>query len=250
MNECMAVQTKFTEYLDGRLSGREMQSIAAHLDDCQECAGEWKSIQRTQSSLAALGPVPEPEDLLLRIRVAISHERARRHQSPFHAFNLAWRNTLGPFLLQAAGGFASAVLLMGSVILLVGMFTQPESAQASADEPLGNGDRAALPLSLQRSRRQPDRRRLRSGGGRGLCQWRGTGLRLPHRLRTDRRCDPLTGGELALVEPLRAGSPLWPAGSRPGGALLLRRLGARIAAFFASALEVRDARITSSLRAV
>ena len=137
MSECMAVQTKFTEYLDGRLSGREMQSIAAHLEVCSECASEWKSIERTQSSLAALGPVAEPEDLSLRIRVAISHERARRSQSPFHAFNLAWKNTLGPFLLQAAGGFASAVLLMGSVILLVGMFTQPETAQASADEPLG-----------------------------------------------------------------------------------------------------------------
>ena len=137
MNECMAVQTKFTEYLDGRLNGREMQSIAAHLEDCRECAGEWKSIERTQSSLAALGPVPEPEDLPLRIRVAISHERARSRRSPFHALNLAWRNTVGPFLLQAAGGFASAVLLMGSVILLVGMFTQPEIAQASADEPLG-----------------------------------------------------------------------------------------------------------------
>ena len=60
-----------------------------------------------------------------------------RSQSPFHALNLAWRNTVGPFLLQAAGGFASAVLLMGSVILLVGMFTRPETAQASADEPLG-----------------------------------------------------------------------------------------------------------------
>lgn len=137
MSECKAVQTKFSEYLDGRLNGREMQNIAAHLQDCQECASEWKSIQRTQSSLAALGPVAEPEDLTLRIRVAISHERARRFQGPFHAFNLAWKNTLGPFLLQAAGGFASAVLLMGSVILLVGMFTQPETAQASADEPLG-----------------------------------------------------------------------------------------------------------------
>jgi anti-sigma factor RsiW len=133
----MAVQAKFSEYLDGLLSGREMQSVAAHLEHCGECEGEWKLAQQTQSSLAALGPVPEPEDLPLRIRVAISHERARRLQSPFHAFNLAWKNTVGPFLLQAAGGFASAVLLMGSVILLVGMFTQPETAQASADEPLG-----------------------------------------------------------------------------------------------------------------
>lgn len=137
MNECSAVQAKFTEYLDGLLSGREMQSVAAHLDRCGVCASEWQLVKQTQSSLAALSPVPVPEDLPLRIRVAISQERARRFRSPFHSLNLAWRNTLGPFLLQAAGGFASAVLLMGSVILLVGMFTRPETAQASADEPLG-----------------------------------------------------------------------------------------------------------------
>jgi hypothetical protein len=137
MNECRSMQEKFTEYLDGRLSGREMQSVAAHLEHCRQCAGEWKSVELTQSSLAALGPVPEPEDLPLRIRVAISQERARRHRSPFQAFNLAWRNTVGPFLLQAAGGFVSSVLLMGSVILLVGMFSQPQVAEASADEPLG-----------------------------------------------------------------------------------------------------------------
>ena len=45
---------------------------------------------------------------------------------------------MGPFLLQASAGFASAVLLLGTVILLVTMFTQPESAQANNDEPLGN----------------------------------------------------------------------------------------------------------------
>jgi anti-sigma factor RsiW len=138
MNDCMAIQTKFTDYLDGRLSGREMQAVAAHLEGCRECAGEWKSLERTQLSLAGLGPVPEPEDLPLRIRVAISQERARRRQGPFHALDLAWRNTVGPFLLQAAAGFASAVLLLGTVIVLVSMFTQPESVQASADEPLGN----------------------------------------------------------------------------------------------------------------
>jgi anti-sigma factor RsiW len=137
MNSCDAMQAKFTEYLDGLLSGREMQEIAAHLEGCRECASEWKSLDQTQSSLAALGPAPEPEDLPLRIRVAISQERARRRRTPFHAMNMAWRNTVGPFLLQASAGFASAVLLMGTVIVLVGMFTQPESAQASADEPLG-----------------------------------------------------------------------------------------------------------------
>jgi hypothetical protein len=137
MNDCHAMQMKFTEYLDGRLSGREMQSVAAHMEQCSACAEDWKFLEKVQTSLAALGPVPEPEDLLLRIRVAISHEHARQRRTVFHTMDLAWRNTVGPFLLHAAAGFASAVLLLGTVIVLVSMFTQPESAQATADEPLG-----------------------------------------------------------------------------------------------------------------
>jgi anti-sigma factor RsiW len=138
MNGCGAVQANFSEYLDGRLNGREMQRIAAHLEGCRECAQEWISLRHAQASLAELGAVPEPADLLLRIRVAVSHERARRGQRPFHAWNMAWKNTVGPFLLQASAGFASAVLLLGAVIVLVTMFTQPEMAQATKDEPLGN----------------------------------------------------------------------------------------------------------------
>lgn len=137
MNGCDVMRTKFSDYLDGRLSGREMQAVAAHLERCRECAGEWQSLEQTQSLLAGLGPVPEPENLLLRIRVAISQERMRRRQGIFHDLNLAWRNTVGPFLLQATAGFASAVLLLGTVILLGSILVQPESAQASADEPLG-----------------------------------------------------------------------------------------------------------------
>jgi len=137
MNGCSAMKATFSEYLDGRLTGQEMQRIAAHLEQCGECAAEWTSLREVQSSLAVLGPVPEPKDLPLRIRVAVSQERARRRQSPFHAWSLVWRNTVGPFLLQAAAGFASAVLLLGTVILLVGIVTKPEAAQASGDEPLG-----------------------------------------------------------------------------------------------------------------
>ena len=138
MNGCSDVKAKFTEYLDDRLNGREMQFIAAHLENCRECSREWSSVRQVQASLASLGPAPEPEDLQLRIRVAISQERARSRQSVFAGWNLVWRNTLGPFLLQASAGFASAVLLMGSVIVLATMFTQPEVAHANKDEPLGN----------------------------------------------------------------------------------------------------------------
>lgn len=138
MSSCSTMRAKFSEYLDGRMTGREMQRIAAHLDRCPECAGEWSGLRRNQAALASLGQVPEPEDLVLRIRVAVSRERARRDKSVFAGWGLAWRNTVGPFLLQAAAGFASAVLLLGSVTVLVGMFTQPEAAQATKDVPLGD----------------------------------------------------------------------------------------------------------------
>jgi anti-sigma factor RsiW len=138
MKSCQAVQARFTEYLDGELSGREMQQIAAHLENCTKCAEEWASLRSMQTLLSDLGPAPEPANLLLRIRVAVSQERARRYRNPVEVWNLAWRNTFGPFLLQASAGFASAVLLLGTVIVLVTMFAQPEVAQASKDEPLGN----------------------------------------------------------------------------------------------------------------
>ena len=138
MNGCKEVQASFSEYLDGRLNGREMQRIAGHLDGCRKCAREWELLRHAQLSLAQLGPVPEPEDLLLRIRVALSQERARSRRGLFYGWRLAWKNTVGPFLLQASAGFASAVLLLGTVTILVTMFTQPQIAQATNhDVPLG-----------------------------------------------------------------------------------------------------------------
>jgi len=138
MSSCRQMQAKYSEYLDGRMTGREMQRVTAHLEVCRACAAEFAELRGSIASLAALGPVPEPEDLVLRIRVAVSQERARSRKGMFAGWGLAWKNTVGPFLLQAAAGFASAVLLLGSVTVLVGMFTQPEVAQAKGDEPLGD----------------------------------------------------------------------------------------------------------------
>ncbi len=138
MSKCSSTRAKFSEYLDGRMTGREMQLVAGHLEDCAACADEWYALRRNQAALASLKSVQEPEDLLLRIKVAVSHERARRRQGAFSGMRLAWKNTVGPFLLQAGAGFASAVLLLGTVTVLVGVFTQPEVAQAKGDEPLGD----------------------------------------------------------------------------------------------------------------
>lgn len=147
MNGCSSMRVRFSEYLDGRLTGVEMQRISAHVEDCSRCAAEFRSLRQTQAALASLGSVPEPPDLLLRIRVAVSQERARRSQGRLASLKIAWRNTIGPFLLQAAGGFASAVLLLGTVVVLVGIVAKPQVAHAG-DEPLGNATAPRLLYSL------------------------------------------------------------------------------------------------------
>ena len=147
MNRCTSMQAKFSDYLDGRLTGVQMQRIASHLEECGHCATEWASLRNVQSSLAALGPMQEPDDLLLRIRVAVSQERARSRQSRFQWISLAWKNTVGPFLLQASAGFASAVLLLGTVAVMVGIVSSPPMVQAG-DEPLGNSTAPRLLYSI------------------------------------------------------------------------------------------------------
>jgi len=126
MNRCDQLQFSLTEYLDGRLTGREMQEIGAHLQACRECAREFESLRELKTALATLGPVPEPADLPLRIRVAVSQERARSHRSVLTFFDLAWKNSVGPFLLQAGAGFAGAVLVLGTIVFLITMFAQPQ----------------------------------------------------------------------------------------------------------------------------
>ena len=139
MNGCNQVQTELlTDYIDGRLTGREMQKMDEHLQACQGCMQEWKWLRDVQSAVAGLGPVKEPADLPLRIRVAVSQERARSRRSIFTILDLVWKNSVGPFLLQAGAGFASAVLLLGTIVFLVSVLAKPETAQATPDEPLGN----------------------------------------------------------------------------------------------------------------
>lgn len=150
MNGCSAMQEKFSEYLDGRLTGVEMQRIASHLEACRDCAAEWTSLRSIQASLASLGPVQEPGDLLLRIRVSISQERARSRQGRFHGLSLAWQNTVGPFLLQASAGFASTLLLIGIVAVMIGIVSNPPMVQAG-DEPLGDSTAPRLLYSISES---------------------------------------------------------------------------------------------------
>jgi hypothetical protein len=133
---CQKCQSSFSPYLDGAVSGQRMQQIAHHLDACISCAREFASLRAMQQSLAALGPAKAPPDLGLKLRLAISHEQARRKSSWLDALSLKWDNAVRPMLLQVSAGFAGAVIFIGGIGLLLGMVAAPEPVLAN-DEPLG-----------------------------------------------------------------------------------------------------------------
>lgn len=133
---CQRCRPSFSAYLDGAVSGRKMQEIERHLENCAACDREFRSLRVMQHSLSALGPAKPPADLGLRLRLAISHEQAKRKSSWFDTLGLRWENSIRPMLVQVSAGFAGAVVLVGSIALLLGLFAAPEPVMAN-DEPLG-----------------------------------------------------------------------------------------------------------------
>ena len=133
---CKKFRSSFSVYLDGAVNGRQMQQIARHLETCTGCASEFAALRSMQQSLSALGPAKAPADLGLKLRLAISHERAKKQSSWLDALSLKWDNAVRPMLVQVSAGFAGAVILIGGIGLLLGMVAAPEPVMAN-DEPLG-----------------------------------------------------------------------------------------------------------------
>jgi hypothetical protein len=134
--QCSQVRSSFSLYLDGAVDGRQMQAIARHLEECSDCQSEFESLRAMQSSLAALGPARAPVDMGTRLRVAISHEIAASKQSWKDVLAVKWENTIRPWAVQVSAGAACSVALVGTIMVLLGLFAAPQPVMAN-DEPLG-----------------------------------------------------------------------------------------------------------------
>jgi len=130
MQKCKSIRERFSAYLDGALSGVAMQETATHLESCAECEREFSGWRAMVATLAGLGPAKAPADLALRLRVALSREQLRTPRQSLARWQVRWQNTVGPFLLRASAGFASAVLLLGTAAILVGAFASPQPVEA------------------------------------------------------------------------------------------------------------------------
>jgi hypothetical protein len=128
---CMQVKSQLSAYLDGAITGRQMYSLNQHLQSCTECGKQYRSLRQTQALLARVGRAKAPEDLSLKLRLALSHESARQ-QRPFGGnFSLRFENALRAFMVPATAGVVATVVIFG---LLMG-FISPVQANTN-DVPL------------------------------------------------------------------------------------------------------------------
>ena len=139
---CNQVQARLSDYLDGAVSGLEMVEMGRHIDGhedlagCSLCSGELAAWRTTQGALAAARQLKAPDDLALKLRLAISHEKARRDSRLLDRISLAWENGVRPALLQVSAGVAGSVVLLGTILVLMNMVGAAPAVEAD-DEPLG-----------------------------------------------------------------------------------------------------------------
>jgi putative zinc finger protein len=130
--QCPQAKRLFSPYLDGAVTGTEMLALQDHMSNCGACRSEYRALRRTQQLLASVKRPQAPEDLGLRLRVAISREAAHA-RAPFQGLLVRLENSFQAFMVPATAGFLSAVVIFG---IAMAFFVAPSSLQANDDVPL------------------------------------------------------------------------------------------------------------------
>lgn len=119
---CTKATSLLSLHLDGALEIRERRVMDDHLAKCAECKDEFSSLQQTRQLLAVVGRKPAPENLALRVRLAISREASAVRVSPFEKLRFRLETALNAFMVPATAGLLSAVVFFG---LIIGFFAVP-----------------------------------------------------------------------------------------------------------------------------
>ena len=132
--QCTEAKQLLSPFLDGAVTGTEMQAVQAHLDRCTGCMREFKLLRQTQQLLMSVGRVQEPADLGLKLRLAISREASVARRPRYEGLRLRMENTLNAFMVPATAGLICALLIFGLVTAILAM---PGQLQANnQDVPL------------------------------------------------------------------------------------------------------------------
>jgi anti-sigma factor RsiW len=114
---CTQARQLFSPYLDGVVSGVQMQSLDRHMRQCVECHSHYNSLRQTQQMLALAGRRKPPAEMAFKIRLAASREAARARRWRWEGVHVRLQNVLNAFMVPATAGLMTAVtvfaMLMG-----------------------------------------------------------------------------------------------------------------------------------------
>jgi len=129
---CGQAKSLFSPYLDGAVTGTQMQAVSRHLEGCEPCQQQYVSLRQTQQLLNKVGRRKAPADLGLKLRVTMSQEIARSRRPVLANVFVRLGNALQSMMVPATAGLASAVLVFG---VLMGFMAVPLQA-GNPDVPL------------------------------------------------------------------------------------------------------------------
>ena len=122
---CGQTKSLFSPYLDGAVTGTQMQAVGRHLEGCGSCQQQYDSLLQTQQLLSKVGRRKAPADLGLKLRVAMSQEIARTRRPVLGNVFVRMGNAVQSLMVPATAGLASAVLVFG---VLMGFMASPLQA--------------------------------------------------------------------------------------------------------------------------
>jgi hypothetical protein len=117
---CLHSKSLLSAYLDGAITGKQMYVLDLHLRGCAACAAEYQALRQTQSMMNKMGRAKAPEDLSLKIRLAISREAARVREPFWGNLILRLENSVRAFMVPATAGIFATIIVFG---LLMGFIT-------------------------------------------------------------------------------------------------------------------------------
>lgn len=130
---CAEAKKLFSPYLDGVLTGAQMQKLDRHVEECVACQGVYREVRKTQMLLAGLEKKLAPADLGLKLRVMASQEAARVRRPRFEGVRVRLGNAINAVMVPASAGLASAVVIFG---LMMQFFAVPQLQANHDDVPL------------------------------------------------------------------------------------------------------------------
>jgi Putative zinc-finger len=130
--QCARAKRMFSPYLDGAVTGTEMLALQKHLSSCTRCNGKYEALRRTQQLVMGIRRPKAPDDLGLRLRLAISREAAQAKR-PYEGLRVRLENALRAHMVPATAGFATALIIFG---IAMAYFVVPSSLHANDDVPL------------------------------------------------------------------------------------------------------------------